>query len=289
MQVISHYQVRRVPGVVKRAEIAGRTVDFWSPARPSHLLIAHDGQNVFDPRTATRRNTWRMAQNAIKVFEEHGLTPPAIIAIFHSGSKSDIHGRAKDLSPQGAFEKGIQPLMKTELQVGDLRGDDYQQLIAEQIVPTVTSFLNFTPNFSETAMIGSSMGGLATLNALTLRPEFFKTALAFSPHWVLGGKPLAKPFIDIRTNESLLALTASVPGSDFNEVTFAVRQKGKAWSVVGTSDRRIIGATGFKDGLYRVYLNPNKYKKGSSLEVVAVVKNANDQKLASAIQSYLIK
>lgn len=100
---------------------------------------------------------------------------------------------------------------------------------------------------------------------------------------------LAKPFIDIRTNESLLALTASVPGSDFNEVTFAVRQKGKAWSVVGTSDRRIIGATGFKDGLYRVYLNPNKYKKGSSLEVVAVVKNANDQKLASAIQSYLIK
>lgn len=192
MQVISHYQVRRVPGVVKRAEIAGRTVDFWSPARPSHLLIAHDGQNVFDPRTATRRNTWRMAQNAIKVFEEHGLTPPAIIAIFHSGSKSDIHGRAKDLSPQGAFEKGIQPLMKTELQVGDLRGDDYQKLIAEQIVPTVTSFLNFTPNFSETAMIGSSMGGLATLNALTLRPEFFKTALAFSPHWVLGGKPLVE-------------------------------------------------------------------------------------------------
>ena len=100
---------------------------------------------------------------------------------------------------------------------------------------------------------------------------------------------LAKPFIDIRTNESLLALTANVPGNDFNEVTFAVRQKGKAWSTVGTSDRRIIGATGFKDGLYRVYLNPNKFKKGTNLEIVAIVKSGNGEKLASAIQTFLVK
>ena len=190
MQVISHYQVRKVPGMVKRAEIAGRTVDFWSPPRPTHLLIAHDGQNVFDPRTATHRKTWRMAQNAIKVFEEHGLTPPAIIGIFHSSSKSDIHGRAKDLSPQGAFEKGIKPLIKTDLQVAQLHGDKYQQLIAEQIVPVICNFLNFQPSFSETAMIGSSMGGLATLYALGQRNGFFRTALAFSPHWVIGGNPL---------------------------------------------------------------------------------------------------
>ena len=192
MQVISHYQVRNVPGFVKRAEIAGRTVDFWSPARPSHLLIAHDGQNVFDPRTATRRKTWRMAQNAIKVFEEHGLTPPAIIGIFHSSSKDDIHGRIKDLSPQGAFKSGVKPLVKTDLQISDLHGDQYQELIAEEIVPTICKYLNFQPNFAETAMIGSSMGGLATLNALTLRPNLFRTALAFSPHWVLGGKPLVE-------------------------------------------------------------------------------------------------
>ena len=100
---------------------------------------------------------------------------------------------------------------------------------------------------------------------------------------------LAKPFIDIRTNESLLALTANVPGNDFNEVTFAMRQKGKSWSTVGTSDRRIIGATGFRDGLYRVYLNPNKYKKGTNLEIVAIVKSATGEKLASAIQTFLVK
>lgn len=100
---------------------------------------------------------------------------------------------------------------------------------------------------------------------------------------------LNKPAIDIRTSDQFVALTAAIPGTDFNEVTFAVREKGKAWSIVGTSDRRILGVTGFKDGLYRVYLHPSKYKKGTNLEVVAVAVNANGEKIASALQSYLIK
>lgn len=100
---------------------------------------------------------------------------------------------------------------------------------------------------------------------------------------------LNKPAIDIRTSEQYVALTASVPGTDFTEVTFAVREKGKTWNIVGTSDRRILGVTGFKDDLYRVYLHPSKYKKGTSLEVVAIAVNSNGEKVASAIQSYLVK
>ena len=100
---------------------------------------------------------------------------------------------------------------------------------------------------------------------------------------------LNKPVKDIRTSEQYVALTAAIPGSDFNEVTFAVREKGKSWSIVGTSDRRILGGTGFKDGLYRVYLHQEKYKKGTTLEVVAVAVNVNGEKLASGIQSYLNK
>jgi hypothetical protein len=99
---------------------------------------------------------------------------------------------------------------------------------------------------------------------------------------------LNKPVIDIRTSENYVALTAAVPGSDFNEVTFAVREKGKAWQIVGTSDRRLVHATGFKDGLYRVYLHQDKYKKGTKLEVVAIVVNANGEKLASSLQSYSV-
>ena len=190
MKEISHFQVRNVPGQVRRVSFNGRLVDYWAPKNPTHLLIAHDGQNVFDPRTATRRFTWRMAQNAIKIFEKHELTPPAIIGVFHSSTKENPHGRFKDLTPQSAFQGPVKPLVKTELNVDDLHGDTYHQLIAEEIVPLITESINFKPTFENTAMVGSSMGGLATLNALGIRKDFFATALAFSPHWVIGGKPL---------------------------------------------------------------------------------------------------
>lgn len=190
MQPISHFQIRGVPGVVYRADFDGRLVDYWAPKNPTHLLIAHDGQNVFDPRTATRRSTWKMAQSAVKVFEKYGLTPPAIIGVFHSSSKSDPLGRYKDLTPQAPFLNGVKPLVKTELTIEQLRGDKYQESIAMHIVPSICEYLDFQPQFEKTAMIGSSMGGLATLNALGQRNEFFATAMALSPHWVLGGKAL---------------------------------------------------------------------------------------------------
>ena len=195
MQPISHFQVRGVPGLVNRVSFDGRFVDYWAPANPTHLLIAHDGQNVFDPRTSTRRFTWRMAQNAIQVFQKVGLKPPVIIGVFHSSTKEDPYGRFKDLTPQSPFQNGVKPLVISDLTIEELHGDKYQQLIAEEIVPTVCDVLKFKPVFENTAMIGSSMGGLATLNAMGLRKDLFATALAFSPHWVLGGKPLVQQVI----------------------------------------------------------------------------------------------
>lgn len=99
---------------------------------------------------------------------------------------------------------------------------------------------------------------------------------------------LNKPMVDIRTSEYYAALIATVPGTDFNEVTFAVREKGKPWTIVGTSDHRILGVTGYKDGQYRVFLHQEKYKKKTKLEVVAIAVNSNGEKLASNIQSYTV-
>ena len=190
MQPISHFQIRGVPGLVRTASFDGRRVDYWSPVNPSHLLVAHDGQNVFDPSSATRRRTWKMAQTAIKVFESKGLKPPAIIGVFHSSNKSDPHGRFKDLTPQNPFSGKVPPPKDAPFPVSELRGNSYQELIAEEIVPEISNELGIEIPFERRAMIGSSMGGLATLNALTLRQDFFATALAFSPHWVIGGNSL---------------------------------------------------------------------------------------------------
>ncbi len=197
MELIKRYQIRGVPGEVSRINFAGRTVDYWIPKGPTqHLLIAHDGQNVFDGKTSThRRSTWEMAQSASRVSDQLKLVPPAIIAIFHSGSKADPHGRGKDLSPQRFFQEDVAVLNPVSIVKADLehlRGDNYLNSIFDQIVPAVLASAQLDIPVINRAMIGSSMGALSTLYAGIQRPEQMSALLALSPHWTIGGDRLVE-------------------------------------------------------------------------------------------------
>lgn len=210
MLPIKRFQVRGLPGAVQRSEISGRIVDFWAPAGGSdHLLIAHDGQNIFDRRTATRRRTWQLAERSYRVASELKITPPTIIAIFHGRSKSDPHGRARDLCPEDPFREGMQPLTTPLITIDQLRGNSYLENIFNEIVPTICEATKTSVRPNQTAMIGSSMGGLATLYAMTKFNERFHTALALSPHWVLAGDPLVDWLLRRIPNRSELKIWMS--------------------------------------------------------------------------------
>lgn len=191
MEQIKRFQVRGLPGLVHRVGLEGRIVDYWAPDGGSdHLLIAHDGQNIFDRRTATFMYTWKLAQNAIRVARESGKKAPLVIGVFHSSTKGDPNGRAKDLCPEDPFRDGMKPLAPPLITSNQLNGNSYLEKIFDEIVPKISTATNTKLVPSNTAMIGSSMGGLATLNALIRHSSRFHTALALSPHWTLAGNPL---------------------------------------------------------------------------------------------------
>jgi predicted alpha/beta superfamily hydrolase len=196
MQEIKRFQIRGVPGEVVRTRFQERIVDYWTPRGGSeHLLIAHDGQNVFDGTTSThRRQTWKMAQSAIDVANQLGIKPPTIIAIWHSSTKNDPWGRAKDLAPEKFFTSGsfVDPRWAISDPQVTLHADAYLNQIFSQIVPAIVGA--HTPE--KTAVIGSSMGGLATLYAATQHPDKFRTALALSPHWIISDQNLARSMVD---------------------------------------------------------------------------------------------
>lgn len=197
MKKIRKFQIRGVPGQVTRTEFDGRLVDYWSPSAPTkHLLIAHDGQNVFDRATSTRHSTWRMAQSAMRVSMELGITPPTIIAVFHSRSALNPWGRILDLAPQDPFQSGVEPSERNEeISTDDLQGNAYLAQITDDIAPTIAKELGIILEASNKAVIGSSMGGLASLYGLGKRPDFFTTCLALSPHWSAGKFPLVDALI----------------------------------------------------------------------------------------------
>ena len=195
MQEIKRFQIRGVPGEVVRTRFEDRIVDYWTPrGGGEHLLIAHDGQNVFDGTTSThRRQTWKMAQAAIDVANEQGIKPPTIIAVWHSSTKSNPWGRAKDLAPEKFFTSDtyVDPRWAIKDPTIALHSDSYLEQIFSEIVPAI-----YGPNSPEkTAVIGSSMGGLATLYAAIKHPNKFSTALALSPHWVISNEAFVRSFV----------------------------------------------------------------------------------------------
>ncbi len=198
MKKVKSYRIRGVDGAVHRVEFDGRVVDFWTPqGSPGHLLIAHDGQNVFDRETSTRRSTWRMTHSAVRVAAQLGITPPAIIAVFHSRSAKNPWGRILDLAPQDPFQSGVEPAVKNaEIAAADLQGNRYLAQITEEIAPAIAAEIGINLESVNKAVIGSSMGGLASLYAVGKRPDFFTTALALSTHWSAGDPSLVDALID---------------------------------------------------------------------------------------------
>ena len=198
MKRVKSYYISGVPGVVNRLEFNGRLVDYWSPDKViDRLLIAHDGQNIFDRETSTRRRTWRMAHSAIRVSQELGITPPAIIGVFHSRSTSNPWGRILDLAPQDSFQNGVESAeANDQIALEDLQGNNYLEQVTDSIAPAIAAELNMELKSINKAVIGSSMGGLASLYAIGKRPDFFTTCLALSPHWSAGDAPLVDALID---------------------------------------------------------------------------------------------
>jgi len=191
MQEIKRYQVRGVPGEVIRVQFGARIVDYWIPkGGTDRLLIAHDGQNVFDAKSSTHRGqTWKMAQTAIQVSDDLDIKPPAIIAVWHSSTKENPWGRGQDLAPQKFFtpDTYVDPRWKVSDPSFVVKSDDYLNQIFNAIVPAIFP----DAPAEKTAVIGSSMGGLATLYAAITHPEKFSTALALSPHWIISDKEFA--------------------------------------------------------------------------------------------------
>lgn len=99
---------------------------------------------------------------------------------------------------------------------------------------------------------------------------------------------LAKIDYDYAT-PNWLSLRATVPGDEFVEVNFQIRKAGTTkWTNVGTADRRTFATTEVPGGLFRVFTQPRKFKSGTTIEVIAIVKNQNGDVAYSKVRSFKI-
>ena len=202
---IEEFQVRGLPGTVHKVRFGDRTVDYWAPSNPGgHILVAHDGQNVLDKRNIPinphQRATWELAQSAVRIAKELDQVPPTVLCVYHTPYTNDKMGRVKEYVPAQYMSKKEDWMLEShglyqgdvEAFLSNLTADQLIDDITGVIVPEITARVRQSINPAKTAIVGASMGGLASIYSVIRRPDFFHTSLSFSPHWVIGGNALAE-------------------------------------------------------------------------------------------------
>ena len=176
------------------AEFGGYlTLDIWTPEgyntkEKYPVVYLHDGQNLYDKNSSWNKQAWEIDEVGGKLIAE-GTIRPFIAVGIHSIDNS----RICDLMPERILNEyfdtekysttGFESYCNKEL-----RGDEYIGMIVNTIKPAVDSIFSTLPDRDNTAIMGSSMGGLISFYGMCERPDVFGTAICMSTHLSVSGE-----------------------------------------------------------------------------------------------------
>ena len=171
-----------IEGTIRRVETVGggvpivRDVLVWLPPgydapenkdRRYPVLYLQDGQNLFEQHPGIPAE-WKADETAAELIRSGEIEPLIIVSIPNAGA-----ARISEYSPVELLN-GVEP-----------RGGEYVRYLVGEVVPRVDRAFRTKTGPENTAVGGSSLGGIIALEAATEHPDVFGMALAESPSLVL--------------------------------------------------------------------------------------------------------
>ena len=173
----------------------GSTVylDIWTPEgynldEKYPVVYMHDGQNLYDKKSSWNKQAWEIDEVGGKLIEE-GKIKPFIAVGIHSIDNSRICDLMPEKVPTEYFDTEKYSTTGFESYCNkEIRGDEYVDMIVNTIKPMVDSIFSTLPDRDNTAIMGSSMGGLMSFYGMCERPDVFRTAVCVSTHLSVSGE-----------------------------------------------------------------------------------------------------
>ena len=165
-------------------------------ARRYPVLYLHDGQNLFDRATSVGEE-WGVDETVHALAAKGEIRELIVVGIYNTGTH-----RIDEYAPTADPEKG-----------GGGQADRYGRMLVEELKPFIDGKYNTLRSADNTALGGSSLGGLVTLFLGLRYPTVFSRIAALSPsvwwddrHIVravneLPGKLPLRIWLDAGTNE----------------------------------------------------------------------------------------
>ncbi len=199
------------------------------PDKTYPVLYMHDGQNIIDPKTSYAGKDWRIDETITKLIRQKKMKEIIVVGIYNTADRLEEYSWSD-------------------------KGQKYLSFIIDELKPFIDFEYKTKTGKEDTAIMGSSMGGLISFYAAWHHPEVFSMAGCLSSSFYFnndrsikqvelynGPKKHVKFYIDhgedglIRGQKMFCLLTQKgyvvgtdidyqyVPGAEHNEKEWAAR------------------------------------------------------------------
>lgn len=162
------------------------------------VLYMHDGHNLFDPAKSNFNKVWAADKAMLAAVKSGKVEPHIIIGVWAPG-----RDRYRQYLPQTIYQtaSGTPRAAMDAMIEGPVISDAYLAWLAGPLKQWVDASFRTRPGRDNTAIMGSSMGGLMSCYAFLERAETYGRAGCVSSHW-----PAADPTKVGPANPELIAL-----------------------------------------------------------------------------------
>lgn len=185
-------------GQIKRIEnfpskyVATRTVDIWLPINYSEtkkyqVLYMHDGQMLFDGKTTWNKQEWGVDEKIDSLIQKKAMKEVIVVAVWNIPEIRRLNyfpQKAIDFLSDTEKMIVIDEAKKINLDLTQITSDNYLKFLVTEVKPFVDSHFSVYTDTKNTAIMGSSMGGLISMYALCEYPTIFGKAACLSTHWI---------------------------------------------------------------------------------------------------------
>lgn len=143
------------------------------------VLYVHDGQNVFHAAESFSGESWNLHQTAEQLIRKNLIKEIIIVAADNMEEE-----RLSEYAHQDGYYKGEKV---------KACGFDYEKFLVRELMPFIAEHYRIKEGPENTALMGSSMGGLLTFNTGLRRTDLFGKLAVMSPSFWWGkSSPLEK-------------------------------------------------------------------------------------------------
>ena len=176
------------------------------------VLYMHDGHNLFDPAKSNFNKIWAVDRALNALVAKGAVEPHIVVGIWAPGAD-----RYRQYLPQFAASAatGEVAAKVSELSQGKPNvSARYLQWLADELKPQIDARYRTRTGPQDTAIAGSSMGGLMSCYAIIERPDIYGRAACVSSHWPMMLPDVAQQNFDQVSNIWDRWLTARLGAPD---------------------------------------------------------------------------